>query len=140
MTKERNKEDEAKEVYLALQTADRKINAMQQQIERVEEQISQINDIKHSLDQIAHANGGEESYVPLANGIFVRAKLEKVDDVLINVGASVCVKKSIAEAKELMDKQLKDILMFRSELMQRLENTYKEAQELEKKAREITNV
>lgn len=133
-------DEKYKQKFVELQVIDKQISAMQGQIQKVEEQIAQVNSIKHSLDDMKKVESGNSAYIPLTNGMFVKAKLDPSNEVLMNVGASVCVKKTFDEAKELMQEQLKEILTFRAKLLEQLDELYTEAEKLEKEAEGLVNV
>ena len=50
-----------------------------------------------------------EILTPLSSGVFLKSNLKDNDEVIMSVGSSVTVKKSISEAKDLINKQHQEI-------------------------------
>lgn len=83
----------------------RRVESVQQQINMVglsaqdcQRAIDTITDLEQQKDEI-------QTMVPIGSGSFVYAKLENINNVVVNVGAGVSIEKPIAEAKELLQKR-----------------------------------
>ena len=51
-----------------------------------------------------------ELFVPINAGVFIKAKIQRTEKVLLQVGAGVCVEKTPEEAQETMEKQKEQVL------------------------------
>jgi len=51
-----------------------------------------------NLKELKNVQKGNEMYVPMGAGIFVKAQTEETHNVVMNVGAGVCVEKTVDEA------------------------------------------
>ncbi len=91
----------------------------------------EINYIKNSLDELSEIKEGKEILCPLSSGIFVKAKVQKTDEFLVNVGSNVVVKKDLEETKKLMDSQEKELEESRESLTQKYYEIYTGLQELQ---------
>ncbi|MCK5282626.1 MAG: prefoldin subunit alpha [Nanoarchaeota archaeon] len=100
---------EIQQKYLEYQMLDQKIKQIQQQAQLVDQQLIEIMATLQSIDDYDSVKDEPEILVPINNGIFAKATLKKEDKLLVNVGASVIVDKSIKETKELIEKQKKEM-------------------------------
>ena len=132
-------EEITRKKYLELQLLQQKIQQIQQQVEELEQQASQIDATGQSLDEFGEVKAGTQILVPVANGIFAKAKVEDTQHLLVNVGASINVEKKIPEVKKLMASQVEEMRKIQSDLAKKLkqmagmaENAQSELQELVK--------
>lgn len=96
-----------------------------EQLDKVDSSLMEIDYIKNSLDELNKTKKGTDIFAPMSSGIFVKAKLEDNQKLLVNVGNGVVVEKSIADAKLLFDERVAELEKFKEELlsqMQKLEN------------------
>lgn len=89
---------------------------LQQQIEKVNEHVqhlnSQLSEIDNStaiLKSLEETKTQSEILAPIANGIFIKAKLEDNQNLLVNVGADTVVQKSTTQVITLLDEQKDNI-------------------------------
>jgi len=68
----------------------------------------------------------------LGLGVYAESEIKNTKDVLVNVGAGVLVKKTAAEAEEMMARQLAQIDAVSLQMTQNLTNLAARAQEIEK--------
>jgi prefoldin alpha subunit len=133
MTEEKKKvEDEVKERYMELQMIGNRIKQLQAQVESVSERILNMKAVQKSLDELKEVKLGSNTLVPISEGIFVKAKLQDVKELVVNVGGEVCVKKSVEDTKGLIEKQLSGMKGHRNELLFGLEKLGMQAERLEK--------
>ncbi len=65
--------------------------------------------LSRSIEMLENSKNIENSKILVNNGaIFFEAKTEKIDKVLVYVGAGYSVEKSIEEAKSILDKMLNE--------------------------------
>ncbi len=96
---------EIEKKYMEYQLFDKKIKEMQEQISLMDQQLIEVMASLQSLDEYAKTEDKSEILVPLQNGIFAKAQLKKEDKLLVNVGSSLIVDKTIDGAKALIEKQ-----------------------------------
>ena len=125
-------EQEAQQKYLELQILDSQMKQIDQQLAAIDAQVAELNIIQQGLDELPKIKVGKDLFVPISQGIFVKAKLEENDQLLINVGAGVAVKKTIPEAKKLIDDQLSSIKDLRAQLHANIEMFAVKARQIEK--------
>ena len=80
---------------------------LEQQIQAIEQQGRELTEIRQSIQEISSGKG-KEILSNLGKGIFVETQVIK-PELIINIGSSVLVKKTPAEALEIIDAQLKQL-------------------------------
>ena len=83
-----------------------------------------LQQLQEHLKTLETTEEGAELYVPINAGIFMKAKTQKNDKVLLQVGAGVCVEKTPQEAQITIAKQIEQVL----EVMTQLEGEVAKAQ------------
>lgn len=126
-------EAESKKLYNELQYYDSQIKKLQEEFGKVEQQIKDLTELQTNLDTFAEQEPGSESFIPISNGIFVKATIKETDSFLINVGSNVAVPKSKDEAKELIKNQQKELQDYREEILEKVTELDTHAAEIEKK-------
>ncbi|MBI2662445.1 prefoldin subunit alpha [Candidatus Woesearchaeota archaeon] len=119
---------------------------LQQHIEQISEQVKLMNQHNLELDASLEAVKGldkmmleMEVLTPLANGIFLKTRLQDNNTLLVNVGADTVVEKKAGEVSQLLSMQKQEILLRIAEaenLLQQLsEQANKIYQEVEENVR-----
>lgn len=98
-----------KEKYLEYQFLMQQIQQLQENITALEKHILDLNCLKENLDSVSGLKSGEEALIPLGNGIFLRGNLNDSKNVVINVGAGVCIENTVDGAKTIVSKQAGDV-------------------------------
>ena len=110
---------------------------LQQHIEQISEQVkllSQHNleldasiEVVRELDKTALEN---EVLTPLANGIFLKTKLQDNTALLVNVGSDIVIEKKTEEVGELLSKQKEEIMLRIVEAEELLQQFSQQAQKI----------
>jgi prefoldin alpha subunit len=130
-------EEDLQKKYMEYQFLTEQIKKMHQQVEAAEQQLVEIMATVQSLDEFNKLKEGDEILVPINNGIFAKAKIEKSGKLLVNVGASTIVDRDIESTKAMIEKQKKDILEMRSQIATNVNKMVEKAQSLEKELQEL---
>lgn len=101
-----------------------KLNLLQQEAEKTEEQINLINQqisefetLKLSLDKIENA---DEILANLGRGIFLKTKpMEK--ELFVNIGSGVVLKKTKEETSMIIDKQIREMHELKAKCLAEME-------------------
>lgn len=99
------------------------VQQIQEQLLQVESQIQEFERMIFNLEEYTKTDSDSEMLVPIANGIFVKAKSLDTQKFTINVGSETLVEKTLPEAKEMLSKQIANLQTYRDELIQELEKT-----------------
>ena len=128
------KQEEQKEVeekYMILQLIAGQLQEMQKQLESLEAKSGEIVGLKNSLSKLSGTKVNSKSYASLGLGTFVESEIKNTENVLVNVGAGVLVKKTTTEADELASMQLAQMDDVAQRLTQNIAAMTARAQELE---------
>ena len=106
--------------YMELQMLDQQIKQVQKQLQMINEQLTEIDLISQGLDDLSKTKQGSEILVPV--GIFLKADIKDAEDLIVNVGAGVAVKKNISQTKEMLAVQRDEIKKLQIHLSSDLNN------------------
>ena len=126
-------EAEARRMHDELQYYDSQIKKLQEEFGKVEQQIKDLTELQKNLDTFAEQEPGSDTFIPISNGIFVKATIKDTNSFLINVGSNVAVPKTKDEAKELIKNQQKELQDYREEIIEKVTELDTHAAEIEKK-------
>ena len=118
--------------YVEYQMMEQQFKQMQEQLEKFDQQASEISAISRQLDELKGCRKESDTLVPVANGIFVKGRIIDTDEVVVNVGAGVAVKKTVDETKTLLQSQAAEIENYRMQVAAQIEMMHKKKAELEK--------
>ena len=80
-----------------------------------------------------------EVLVPLAGGIFFRARMNDGQKFLVNVGSNTVVERSVEETKKLVERQLEEVGKFKDQVTENLTHLIAEHQMLGAELKRLTN-
>ena len=102
-------EKKAQELYMQLQMIQENAKQIYKQLQVAESQLMELVMTSQSLDEFRQIKENTEIFVPLNSGIFAKAELKKADELIVNVGANVAVKKDISSTKKLVERQVEQL-------------------------------
>ena len=110
-------EKKAQELYMQLQMIQENAKQIYKQLQVAEGQLMELVMTSQSLDDFRQIKEKTEIFVPLNSGIFAKAELKKADELLVNVGANVVVKKDISSTKKLVERQVEQLRDIRERMV-----------------------
>ncbi len=116
MKKEEINENGLKEQYFEFQLLSEQMQKLEQQLQTLNAQVTEIKDIKTSLDEFKGVKKESELFFPIAAGIYAKGKVTNSNELFINVGSNIVVNKNIEDAKELLSSQEKKVEGFIEEI------------------------
>ena len=121
-------ENEQQELLFKLSMFEQQIRQVQQQINAVDEGISELQMLNIGLSEI---EGGKdkEIFAPVGRGIFVKAKVLS-EKLSVDVGGKNFVKKSVPETQEMIKRQIEKLGEIKKELDGSLREITKEVEML----------
>ena len=132
-----NLTEEAQHMYMEFQMLSKQMQAIQQHFVKVDESLQELNATENALSEISEVKIGSEILVPMASGIFLKAKLQENSEVLINSGSSVVVQKSIKDAKSLIQSQERELIDFKDNLQEQMEEIHSRMEHIRKKVENV---
>lgn len=125
-------EEKMQELYVEFQMLNQHLKQLSQQQEMLAQQVVEMNASIQGLEEFSKAEEGSEMFVPLSAGIFAKVKVVDAKNLLMNVGAGVCVVKDVPRAKELMKKQLVDSDQLSQKIERQMEKFSKKASDVQR--------
>ena len=115
---------------------DQQIKQFQEQLQSIDIKLLELDTLKQALREMPSVKEKSEILAPLSSGIFVKAKVQKTDKLLINIGNNIVVEKSLKESQNLLDEKFSEIESLRNEILYGMENIIRRAQKIEKSLKE----
>lgn len=109
-------EDGIQQKYMELQMLNQQMAQLQNQLNIVDQQVTELNELNHNLEQVEKISKGKETFFPIGPGVFLKGRIEDNKKVLINIGSGVVIKKGINEANELFDKRIEELSKVRAQI------------------------
>jgi len=116
------------EHIIQFQMMEQEVNQLNEQLQLIEKNISEMQELAESLEEIKKsesteilANLGKRIYIP------VEIKEKKL---LVDVGKGSFIKKSIPETKTVIEDQIKRLIEGRDQVIKRLEDIQEEMKRL----------
>ena len=106
------------------------IEYLRGQVGVIDATISSLRTVDATLAYIKEKGKGKEIYIPLGNGIAIKGKIEKPDDVIMDVGAGILVGATIDEARETIEKRIAALMELRLALLRKIEEDSRKVTEL----------
>ena len=93
---------------------------LKNQINSLEMQTQELKKIKEDFSSLKNIKN-KKTYVPLGAGIFLESELKNMENVVLNVGSNVLVKKDFVSAKKILEKQIDELVKIKSQLESELD-------------------
>jgi prefoldin alpha subunit len=109
-----------------LQTLGMQIQQVQQYLEALEMQTQEVANALSSMEELEKLPKGTTAYVPLTNGIFVKAKLETTKEYLINIGNNITTVKNPEETKKILQEQQEELGRVQQHMVEQFSQMYQQ--------------
>src|SRR3989338_6814386 len=123
---------EVQEKYVEFQMLQAQMQAVHKQMEALAEQAHEMDIVESAIDEFSRSKKGNDMFVTLTPGLFVKAKLEENESVVLNVGGGAMVQKSIPQAKEIVANQCGELRKLEAEMAGQLKKLELRTLELQK--------
>src|SRR3989338_2067341 len=100
------KPDEKQSVVEAEQLNIR-LEGIERRLESLARSRAEAKELLISLGQLPTLKDGDDLLVPVATGLFTKARAVASDTLLVNVGDGVTVEKTVAEVRAMVEAQIK---------------------------------
>lgn len=131
--------EKLQELYLKFQFLHEQIKEIEKQTQLFNNQIVELTATSQSLDDFKNLKQGTEILVPINQGMYAKAELKNNKELLVNVGASVAVKKNIEDTKKLITKQIEDVKEIQEQMLLNLQKLAMHATLIEKEISELSS-
>ena len=121
-------EKSQQELMAKLSMFEQQTQHLNQQLQAVSDGIIEMSSLNFALDELK-GKTGKEVLSPLGRGIFTKTKLIS-EDLIVDIGGKNFVKKSIPEAKEIIEDQMKKLEDVKKSLEAEIEKVNKELMDM----------
>lgn len=132
-------EKKAQELYMQLQMIEENAKQIYKQLQVAESQLMELAMTSQSLNEFRQMKEKTEIFAPLNSGIFAKAELKKEDELLVNVGANVAVKKDVNSTKKLVERQLEQLKEIRERMASDLKKLTTHGSRIEKELQKLVS-
>ena len=122
---------ETQEKLVQLQLIHQQLRHFQQQLGMLEQQTMELQQTKMSIAELAGVEKNKPIFVPIASGIFAKARWDGEGTFLVNVGAGSTVEKGKDDVDRLVEEQLVEAEKIKNELMEQVKKLVEHAGKLE---------
>ena len=101
-------DQEMQQKHSEVQLMNEQINQMQQRINMINQQVLQLKDIVSNLEEFKKAKKDSKLMFSVGPGVYAEGEL-KEDNLIVNVGSNILVKKSVPDTIEIIKEQVKEL-------------------------------
>jgi len=103
------------ELMFELEGLNRQSKDNEERLKIVEQQILELKSFENNLGELEN-NKNKEVLASLGKGVFIKADL-KEEDLFVEVGSGILVKKSLGDSKKIAEQQTKKLLEMKNQLL-----------------------
>ena len=124
--------DKKNELYMEVKALDEQIKSMNAHLERIDEQIAELNSNKNVLNKFSDLKVGDELKVPITSGVYINAELKDTKKLLVNVGSGMTVEKTAEQVVKILDSQLTELVKYREQVVNQMKSLIDRIEEIQK--------
>lgn len=124
--------DKKNELYMEVKALDEQIKSMNAHLERIDEQIAELNSNKIVLNKFSDLKVGDELRVPITSGVYINAELKNTKKLLVNVGSGMTVEKTSDQVVKILDSQLTELVKYRQQVVNQMKSLIDRIEEIQK--------
>ena len=107
-----------KQQIIQLQMIEQEANQLEQQLKLVEQHIFDMQKLTEGLNEL-ETSDKKEILANIGKGIYIPAEI-KSKELIVEIGNKILVKKSIPETKNIIDEQLKRLIEFKQQIIEKI--------------------
>lgn len=112
------------------------IGQMEEQMRIIDREIADFQNLIVNLGDVQKIKN-QDVIVPIGKNIFINSKIEKGDELLVNIGAKTLVKKNVEQTKILLEHRKDKFLEARENISKEAENVIKQIETIDKEVMDI---
>lgn len=102
-------DNETQQNYIEAQILTSHFQQLQEQISLISNQVNEISHQLEYLDEFRKVKLGSTILAQILPGVFIKAKLQDENQLVVNVGSNISITKSIEETKEILNKRILEL-------------------------------
>lgn len=99
----------AESAALEYQMLMQQFHQLQQNLSSLEQHIEDLKKLEENLHNLSQIKEGTETLIPVGSGIFFKGQVKDTKNLIMNVGANVCVEKDNAGAIQSVQEQVNEV-------------------------------
>ncbi len=125
-------EKRKQQLYMELKELDEEIKKLNTHLENIDEQLEELNSSKEVVLKFLELKKGDELRVPITSGIYVKATLDDIKQLMVNVGSGVTVERNPKDVVAILDSQLNELNNYRTNLVSQMKVLIVRIEEIQK--------
>ena len=109
MSKTKTNEEEMQQKYLQFQLIQQQLEQVNEHLQMLNQQTAELDISVNAVAELSQTEVNNEILAPIANGIFLKAKLTDNKKFIVNVGSDTTVEKTIPEVIKLLEEQKQQV-------------------------------
>ncbi len=109
MSKTKNNEEELQQKYLQFQLIQQQLEQVNEHLQMLNQQTAELDISINAVTELSQTEVNNEILAPIANGIFLKAKLTDNKKFIVNVGSDTTVEKTVPGVIKLLEEQKKQV-------------------------------
>lgn len=137
---ENNQQDlrsELQQVMAETENAKKRIEQISSQLEMLEEASSEIQSTLQGIEALDNAEPGDEVFMPLGAGSFIKGTLKDKENVIVGAGAGVSIEQDREDAKETLEDRKEKVQDEMQNLRKMLQDTQQRQQQLNQRYEQL---
>ncbi len=100
------------------------------QIDVITATIQDLATAIETLEYLEKHGEGKTVLVPIGAGNYIRARIEKIENIIMGVGGRISIEASVSEAKQMLEERIKILENIRLDLLKKLEEINRKINEI----------
>ncbi len=100
------------------------------QIDVITATIQDLATAIETLEYLEKHGEGKTVLVPIGAGNYIRARIEKIENIIMGVGGRISIEASVSEAKQMLEERIKILENIRLDLLRKLEEINRKINEI----------
>ncbi len=139
MRKMSNERKDIQTLHNRFDMIQKQIEFLVSQLDFIEEKTQSFQNAIHILSEITSQNESQ-TFVEIADGIYIPAKIGEISSCVLTVGAQVAVSKTKTETVGVLEKQIQELQSYKIQFEKQLEKLEKDLDETQQKITEVHHV
>jgi prefoldin alpha subunit len=124
-----------KEKMFEAEMLHQQLEQVQTYIQNIDKQMADVAAMKEALHTFKTIHANDELLVPLAAGVFMKAKASGEHTLRVNVGQGVTVDKTPEQVQEMLDEQMQEMRNYEEQLHKQFDELLGKLQQFEEEFR-----
>jgi prefoldin alpha subunit len=103
------KEEDIQQKYMQFQMLQQQMEEINQHLEMLNQNNAELEISINAIRELGKTEPGNEVLAPIANGIFIKTKLEDNQKLIVNVGSDSTVEKTPEQVIRMLEEQVTQI-------------------------------